>query len=518
MPLELEKERICWKECAGKQRTQVLLEGDMIVPDSRPDLSEIIRAEGRVKLREKKMGEERIGFSGEAVILVLYRARDGEKPLYSLRFSLHMEDLIHMEGLEKDMEVSLSGELLHLDCRIINDRKLGVRAVVQMEAEAERERELEVVTGAEGEGIQCLYGTLCTEEKTVSLTDRFSVREETDLPPSKGEIGEVLWEKVRLSEQEIRPMEGRAMVRGSLKVSLLYTDRENGSLQSYTEKIPFSGYLEHTDIRPKTELFGRLNISEASLSPTADEDGEVRRLNVDVTVGAELFGRERTEKKLLLDAYTAQGKTVLKRETLTCPVTEAGGENRFSLKERVTAEQGEPPLLLAEQVFGEVKLEGLRAVKDGVEAEGVLMAEVLYSSEDDREPVSVLKRGIPFTQTVEWKGIRPDTELTGEVCLEELDFQSLTDREGELRGTLTLHVLAKSAETAEAVTDIVLEEETEALPRAGAVICVVQEGDSLWSIAKRYHTTVEDILAVNEIADPDAVHMGQKLLIVKTAH
>jgi spore coat assembly protein SafA len=44
---------------------------------------------------------------------------------------------------------------------------------------------------------------------------------------------------------------------------------------------------------------------------------------------------------------------------------------------------------------------------------------------------------------------------------------------------------------------------------------VVQKGDSLWKIAKKYRTTVDNIAAVNEIEDPDLIYPGQKLLIIK---
>ena len=45
MPLTLAKETMDmnWKDTAGKQSSQILLEGDMIVPDSKPDLQEILR-------------------------------------------------------------------------------------------------------------------------------------------------------------------------------------------------------------------------------------------------------------------------------------------------------------------------------------------------------------------------------------------------------------------------------------------------------------------------------------------
>lgn len=51
MPLTLAKETMDmnWKDAAASGSSQILLEGDMIVPDSKPDLQEILRCQGNVK-------------------------------------------------------------------------------------------------------------------------------------------------------------------------------------------------------------------------------------------------------------------------------------------------------------------------------------------------------------------------------------------------------------------------------------------------------------------------------------
>ena len=105
MPLTLAKEmmEMHWKAQMGKESSQILLEGDMIVPDSKPDLKEILRCEGKVKIKDKRISDDRLSFSGELEVSVLYRAKNGEKPLYSMKASLPMEDFLHMEGLRKDM-------------------------------------------------------------------------------------------------------------------------------------------------------------------------------------------------------------------------------------------------------------------------------------------------------------------------------------------------------------------------------------------------------------------------------
>ena len=50
--------------------------------------------------------------------------------------------------------------------------------------------------------------------------------------------------------------------------------------------------------------------------------------------------------------------------------------------------------------------------------------------------------------------------------------------------------------------------------RPGLVGYIAKDGDSLWSIAKENHTTVEDILRDNHRTDED-LRRGEKILIVK---
>ena len=44
----------------------------------------------------------------------------------------------------------------------------------------------------------------------------------------------------------------------------------------------------------------------------------------------------------------------------------------------------------------------------------------------------------------------------------------------------------------------------------------VRRGDTLWAIARRYHTTVEDIAQANGITDPNRIYVGQVLRIPTT--
>lgn len=45
---------------------------------------------------------------------------------------------------------------------------------------------------------------------------------------------------------------------------------------------------------------------------------------------------------------------------------------------------------------------------------------------------------------------------------------------------------------------------------------VVESGDTLWSIAERFDTTVEDIVEANDLDDPDVLNIGDELVIPRS--
>ena len=47
------------------------------------------------------------------------------------------------------------------------------------------------------------------------------------------------------------------------------------------------------------------------------------------------------------------------------------------------------------------------------------------------------------------------------------------------------------------------------------VIYFVKQGDTLWKIAKKFRTTVEDIARVNEIENENKISVGKQLYIPK---
>lgn len=138
-----------------------------------------------------------------------------------------------------------------------------------------------------------------------------------------------------------------------------------------------------------------------------NDDGRNTESGCDpAVIGAELKAVDHTEQEMVTDAYGLESCLQPKREKVTFPVCVGMTRSRFSLKEGVSLENGEMPMMQAVAAWGQVHTEDVTVETDAVNVEGVLQAEILYLSADDDEAVCVLKRGIPFRQTVEVRGAK----------------------------------------------------------------------------------------------------------------
>ena len=103
------------------------------------------------------------------------------------------------------------------------------------------------------------------------------------------------------------------------------------------------------------------------------------------------------------------------------------------------------------------------------------------------------------------------------VAIENIAFNMLSDREVEFRTTLDIDAYVIQNKNGYVVKQVEFTEDGQQYLRdiGTIVIYVVQPGDTLWNIAKKYNTTVDNITSINDIENPDRIYPGQKILLLK---
>ena len=61
----------------------------------------------------------------------------------------------------------------------------------------------------------------------------------------------------------------------------------------------------------------------------------------------------------------------------------------------------------------------------------------------------------------------------------------------------------------------IVENKNETFDYDSLILYIVKDGDTLWDIAKRFKSTIGEILQINKINDENKINIGQKIYIPK---
>lgn len=164
-------------------------------------------------------------------------------------------------------------------------------------------------------------------------------------------------------------------------------------------------------------------------------------------------------------------------------------------------------------MVGQVKTE----VEDGrVNAEGELLCNILYMSNDSEQPAASFLVRLPFSQSFDCRQAKTGMEACMSFDINHVSFNIMSPSEIELRisvsakGTVVKYCKFTVINNVTQPDDPYIGDEEE---KPSILLYVVQPGDTLWKIAKRYNAPVELLKEVNQLKNPDLILPGQKLLI-----
>ena len=118
---------------------------------------------------------------------------------------------------------------------------------------------------------------------------------------------------------------------------------------------------------------------------------------------------------------------------------------------------------------------------------------------------------LPFECSIDIQNISDGMEENIYVNLENIQS---TVEANTVAVKAVIYILAKVKEKTvkQYIKDIEQKDEVKE-KNASISIYVVQKNDTIWNLAKKYNTTMEDIIKINNIENPDIIYPGEKLII-----
>ena len=105
MVVDTTKESLCINKIIGEKREIIVVEGDIIVPDIKPDILSAISTTGNVCIYKKEVMEQKVRLDGCINTYVMYLADNAEGEIRSLNSNLDFTEIFDMSGCMPNMSL-----------------------------------------------------------------------------------------------------------------------------------------------------------------------------------------------------------------------------------------------------------------------------------------------------------------------------------------------------------------------------------------------------------------------------
>ena len=477
---------------------------ESIVPDACPDIARVVCTEARAQLTRKETLEGKLECGGSIRVTVVYLPDDQGGPR---RMELTIPFRCSAAGaVNPGCPAVVSVRVTAAETRVLNPRKVLCRVELATCCQVWSPREEVLCLPGETQELaleQRLeelenYTAVAVAEKTFAFTD------DVTLPASHPPVAELLGHRLELRCGEAKVIGGKLIFKGEAVLQCRYATGE-GTMALGRWELPFSQLLELEGVDEEGNCEVELAERESQVLLTGDEEG--RTLSVHMELLAQAVVRQNRAVRLFADAYSTTHDLSVERQSLTLTqLWEESGVNQLCREVLETAQS-------ARQVEDcSVTLGPCQFRRE--EQEGVMTAQArvcaLYTDESGQ--LQSLERSVEVSARMAMPGhgeCRCRCALAGEV-------QAVAASGGiELRVPVRFTYLTTVPHTLETVTALQAEEREEGEPQPSVRLRLAQKGEDLWDIAKACSAARADILAANDLPDPDHLE-GTLLLIPKS--
>lgn len=479
---------------------------ETVVPDTMPDVERILCAEGMVIIRSKEVSEGRVTVSAGVAATVLYSPEGGGRPC-RLSAVVPIELELDAPGVTQESIPVAMLSLTGVEARMLNPRKLLVRAVVYACVECYDRTEMSFCDGLEGDeagGVEVLTDSrtispvVCVREKTFVVSDEYR------LPPGQPPLGEIVWHGVDIVPGSVRAVGSKIVFGGTVRMAVLYEAAETGELASASFETEFSQMLDTGVELSSPDCSVYTMLTAEYVEPMTLSGGE-RGISAEFHLVSQVVCTDSVRVVCVTDCYSNSREL-----DITSAETELGCVQRRSTV-RATVHESLPASPPPVEICRVLCRTGT-AVCEGGTLRCPVTVTVLYRAADGQF-YSVARR--LSSEAPAELGENEYAALVRASCSD--CSASPTSSGADVRLLVDFELLVVKRIGVPQIDSVACGEALEAGGAPSLTVVRAGAGDTLWALGKRYRSTARLIAAQNGLAEGDALE-GKTLLIPTARH
>lgn len=481
-----------------------IAEDSIIIPDVKPDVLSIIDASANLYVYKKEISNNKLKIDGGIHLNTIYTADDEKNSTRAIHNTLDFSRAI--EPKEKNLDNAYFSCLLNvrnIESKIVNGRKISVKASIEYEIIIYSNREIEYISQIDDSDVQKIgkaidISTLKNHGETVcSAKERMSLEDN---------LADILSYNISVRNKEQKVSYNKILSKAECVIDLIYMNEEN-QIRSYQEIIPMMGFIDMPGVSNEELSVINYEARNISIRPDSESNNNVS-VDIDFNVDCNLY--ETRAINVIEDLYSPEEEITLYQEEVNLFQNRNRLESSCEICEKINVSDAKDSKIYITQISRNnisQKISG-----ESISFEGSINVDFLFESNITNR-LEQRTQSIEFAHNVKADDINSNTELHTDFEIYNIECVSVQNGEYELKVGLNLFINKNSKIKTNLINNVKIDKIEQNKRQNSLIIYFVKEGDTLWKIAKRFKTTIEEIIEVNGIENENKLEVGEQLFI-----
>lgn len=505
MVLDTTKETICINQIVGQKNDIIEVESDVIVNDIKPDILSSISVSGTVCIYKKEVLDGKIKLDGGINAYIIYLADDEQGSVRSLNTTLDFSKMIDFNNCRSGMELDENIRIKNIECRVLNGRKVSVKAFLEVNASIYSNDNIEIIKDINSiEGIQVLNDNLEVNSLVGNGTTKLYAKDNVSID-NIDNLAEILRADVDIVNKDIKISYNKVLCKADAQVKIMYLTEDN-MIKTTSNQIPIMGFIDIPNVSEDNICDTRYKLRNLITKPNVAEEHSIY-VEAEVELTCSVYEKKRVD--IIQDLYSPiENLNFSKREVRALVNKDSAVEN-YTMQEQLSVPEIQNNRIY--DVCPKATISKADCKNGRISYEGEVELEFLYEAENSsRFDVKVMK--LPFEFSANNSNIEETSNVETNIAINNQDFVVLNDGYIEAKIDLGFEINVLRNERLNIINEIDVEASKQC-NEYSMIIYFVKEGDTLWSIAKKFGSTIQDIAKANDIEDTNKINTGMQLFI-----
>lgn len=507
MLVETKKENLCINQIVGQREETVYVEGDIIIPDIKPDILNAMDTSGNVCIYKKDILDGKVRMDGSVNLYIMYLPDGENDKVRGLNTSLDFTEVIDVDEARSEMTSCEEISIKEIECRVLNGRKINLRVKLEIKIKIFSNENVNLIKQIDDiQDIQTLskttqiYSLVGEGSNKIYAKDKLPIDEIDNL-------AEILKADFSIINKEIKISYNKVLAKADLDVKILYLTEDN-RINKVQAQIPIMGFVDIANVSDTNICDVKYSIKNILIKPNSVEE---HGIFVEVQIELSCAVYETKEINIIQDLYSPKNELKCNQKIIKAMIEKQSKRDVCQINEKIKIFE-----LGGNRIYDvDIKpiINSQKLFKDKVIYEGEIQLKILSEGEN---AISIESKtaNLSFNYTMDMKGIDPKNSIDTNIEVKQSNFVAQGDGNLECQIQLEIETCISNTKEINAIDEINIED-TILAPSYSMVIYFVRSGDTLWKIAKKFKSTVEDIVKVNEIEDENKIYPGMQLFIPK---